>query len=146
MKMIAGAASFAFVNRSRTREAPTPTSISTNSDAEIEKKGTPASPASARASSVLPVPGEPVRSTPRGIRPPSFRYLSGLRRKSTISTSSAFASSTPATSPNVTSCSDGSTRRARERAKPSSPPPAAPAALRIISMISPMISSVGSRR
>ena len=58
MKMIAGAASFAFVNRSRTREAPTPTSISTNSDAEIEKNGTPASPASARASSVLPVPGD----------------------------------------------------------------------------------------
>ncbi|MEV5878809.1 hypothetical protein AB0L75_32240, partial [Streptomyces sp. NPDC052101] len=31
-------------NSSRTREAPTPTIISMNSDAEAEKKGTPASP------------------------------------------------------------------------------------------------------
>ena len=57
MKMIAGAASLACWNRSRTREAPTPTIISTNSDADIWKNGTPASPATARASSVLPVPG-----------------------------------------------------------------------------------------
>ena len=57
MKMIAGAASLACSNRSRTREAPTPTIISTNSEADIEKNGTPASPATARASSVLPVPG-----------------------------------------------------------------------------------------
>ena len=59
MKMIAGAASFACVNRSRTRDAPTPTIASTNSDAAIEKKGTSASPATARASSVFPVPGGP---------------------------------------------------------------------------------------
>ena len=39
MKMIAGAASLACLNRSRTREAPTPTIASTNSDAEIEKNG-----------------------------------------------------------------------------------------------------------
>ena len=39
MKMIAGAASFACVKRSRTREAPTPTIASTNSDAAIEKNG-----------------------------------------------------------------------------------------------------------
>jgi hypothetical protein len=57
MKMIAGATSFAWVNRSRTRLAPTPTTISMNSDALIEKNGTLASPATARASSVLPVPG-----------------------------------------------------------------------------------------
>ena len=56
-KMIAGAASLAWANRSRTREAPTPTIISTNSEADIWKNGTPASPATARASSVLPVPG-----------------------------------------------------------------------------------------
>ena len=78
MKMIAGAAALACANRSRTREAPTPTIISTNSDADIWKNGTPASPATARASSVLPVPGAPLSSTPRGIRPPSFRYLSGF--------------------------------------------------------------------
>ena len=102
MKMIAGAASFAWANRSRTREAPTPTIISTNSDADIWKNGTPASPATARASSVLPVPGWPLRRTPRGMRPPSFRYLSGFFRKSTISVSSDFASSMPATSLKVT--------------------------------------------
>ena len=70
MKMIAGAASLACLNRSRTRAAPTPTIASMNSDAEIEKNGTRASPATARASSVLPVPGGPESSTPRGIRPP----------------------------------------------------------------------------
>ncbi len=43
-----------FLKRSRTREAPTPTNISTNSDPEMEKNGTPASPAIALASSVLP--------------------------------------------------------------------------------------------
>ena len=40
MKMIAGEASLAVLNRSRTREAPMPTIASTNSDAEIEKNGT----------------------------------------------------------------------------------------------------------
>ena len=58
-KMMAGAFSLACWNRSRTREAPTPTNISTKSEPEIEKKGTPASPATARASRVLPVPGGP---------------------------------------------------------------------------------------
>jgi hypothetical protein len=55
----AGAFCLACSNRSRTREAPTPTNISTKSEPEIEKNGTPASPATARASSVLPVPGGP---------------------------------------------------------------------------------------
>ena len=57
MKMIAGAAFFAVSKRSRTREAPTPTMNSMNSDADRWKNGTCASPATARASSVLPVPG-----------------------------------------------------------------------------------------
>ena len=39
---------------------------------EMEKKGTLASPATARASKVLPVPGGPMSSTPLGMRPPSF--------------------------------------------------------------------------
>ena len=56
MKMIAGAASRACLNRSRTRAAPTPTIISMNSDAARLKKGTPAWPAIARASSVGPNP------------------------------------------------------------------------------------------
>ena len=41
------------------RLAPTPTNISTKSEPEIEKNGTPASPATARAKRVLPVPGGP---------------------------------------------------------------------------------------
>jgi hypothetical protein len=108
MKTIDGAFSFAPLNRSRTREAPTPTIASTNSDAANEKKGTLASPATARASSVFPVPGGPDSSTPCGIRPPSRRYRSGFRRKSTTSLSSSFASSMPATSANVTRSPDGS--------------------------------------
>ncbi len=102
MKTIAGASAFAFANRSRTREAPTPTIASTNSEAAIEKNGAFASPATARASSVLPVPGGPVSRTPCGMRPPRRRYFSGWRRKSTTSASSCSASSTPATSSNVT--------------------------------------------
>ena len=57
MKMIEGAASRACWNRSRTRAAPTPTIISMNSEAQRLKNGTPASPAIARASSVLPGAG-----------------------------------------------------------------------------------------
>src|SRR6059058_4023510 len=101
MKMMHGALSFACSKRSRTRAAPTPTNISTNSEPESVKNGTSASPATARARSVLPVPGGPTRSTPFGMRPPSRWYFFGFRRKSTISMSSAFASSTPATSANV---------------------------------------------
>src|SRR3982074_2060520 len=71
MKMMAGAFWCACRNRSRTREAPTPTNISTNSEPEIEKNGTIASPATALANSVLPVPGGPTSSTPFGMRPPS---------------------------------------------------------------------------
>ena len=144
MKMIAGAAALACWNRSRTREAPTPTIISTNSEADIWKNGTPASPATARASSVLPVPGAPLSSTPRGMRPPSLRYLSGFFRKSTISVSSSLASSIPATSENVTCCSSASTRRARERPNDISPPaPPPPAARRIRKMNSATSRIVG---
>ena len=101
MKMMHGAFFFPCSNRSRTREAPTPTNISTKSDPEIEKNGTLASPAIARARSVLPVPGGPIRSTPFGILPPSFWNFCGSFRNSMISWSSSFASSTPATSLNV---------------------------------------------
>ena len=65
-------------NRSRTREAPTPTIISTNSEADIWKNGTPASPATARASSVLPVPGRARQQHAAGNPgPEGLRYLSG---------------------------------------------------------------------
>jgi hypothetical protein len=89
-------------NRSRTRLAPTPTNISTKSEPLIEKNGTFASPATARASRVLPVPGGPISNTPLGMRPPSFWNFCGSFKNSMISCSSSFASSTPATSLNVT--------------------------------------------
>ena len=100
--MMAGAFSRACLNRSRTRAAPTPTIISTNSAALMEKKGTFASPATARASKVFPVPGAPMSNTPLGAAPPSRVYFAGSRRKSTISASSCSASSIPATSLKVT--------------------------------------------
>ena len=64
----------------------------------MEKNGTPASPATARASSVLPVPGGPYKSTPLGMRAPSAWNFFGFSRNSLISCSSSTASSTPATS------------------------------------------------
>ena len=91
------------------------------------KKGTLASPAIARASSVLPVPGEPTISTPFGILPPSFWNLPGSLRKSTISPTSCFASSTPATSAKVTLTWSSPRSRARLLPKDMAPrPPEAP--------------------
>ena len=101
MKMMHGAFFLPCSNRSRTRLAPTPTNISTKSEPEIEKNGTPASPAMARARSVLPVPGEPIISTPLGMRPPSLVNFFGSLRNAMISSTSSLASSTPATSLNV---------------------------------------------
>ena len=84
-------------NISRTRAAPTPTNISTKSEPLMLKKGTSASPATAFASKVLPVPGGPTIRTPLGMVPPIFLNLLGSLRKSTISETSSFASSQPAT-------------------------------------------------
>ena len=44
----------------------------------MDKKPTPASPATALASSVLPVPGGPTSSTPLGIRAPREIYFWGV--------------------------------------------------------------------
>src|SRR5437899_864112 len=85
-----------------TRAAPTPTNISTNSDPLMEKNGTPASPATALASRVFPVPGGPTNRIPLGILPPSRRNFSGVFRNSMTSRSSSLASSTPAASAKVT--------------------------------------------
>ena len=57
------------------RQAPTPTNISTKSEPEIEKNGTFASPATAFARSVFPVPGGPTKRTPLGILAPIAVYL-----------------------------------------------------------------------
>ena len=68
----------------------------------MDRKWTPASPATALAISVLPVPGGPTSSTPLGMRAPRAINFWGSRRNSTISWSSSFSSSAPATSLKVT--------------------------------------------
>ena len=75
IKIIAGDFSFACLNKSLTLEAPTPTNISTKSDPEREKKGTLASPATAFANNVFPVPGGPTNKAPFGILPPREVYF-----------------------------------------------------------------------
>merc|ERR1719242_737686 len=102
MKMMHGAFFFASANKLLILDAPTPTNISTNSEPEQEMNGTPASPATARARSVLPVPGGPSSMTPRGDCAPTLVNLSGLDRKSTTSSSSSLDASQPATSSKVT--------------------------------------------
>ena len=66
------------------------------------KNATPASPATALANKVLPVPGGPYNSTPFGILAPISLNFFGDFKNSTISSSSSFTSSAPATSSNVT--------------------------------------------
>ena len=58
-------------------DAPTPTNISTKSEPEMVKNGTLASPAMARASSVLPVPGGPTKQ--RAARDAPAELLEFLR-------------------------------------------------------------------
>ena len=73
-----GAFLVASLNKSLTREAPTPTYNSIKSEPDREKKGTFASPATALASRVLPVPGGPTRSAPLGSLAPILAYYPGL--------------------------------------------------------------------
>ena len=101
MNMIHGAFLFASWNKSLTLDAPTPTYISTKSDPLIKKNGTPASPATAFANRVLPVPGCPTNNTPFGILAPISVNFLGFFKNSTTSSSSSFSSSIPATSLNV---------------------------------------------
>src|SRR5215475_13061029 len=117
--MMHGAFFLACSNMSRTRLAPTPTNISTKSEPEIVKNGTFASPATARAINVLPVPGGPTSKTPRGMRPPRRWNFPGSRRNSTISCRSCLASSTPATSSKVTRPCASVRSLARDLPKPS---------------------------
>ena len=101
MKIIALPIFRAVLKRSRTRLAPTPTNISMKSEPVTERKGTPASPATARAISVLPVPGGPTRRIPLGIRAPISANRSGCLRKSMTSVTSCLTPSYPATSAKV---------------------------------------------
>ena len=122
MKMIDGARLRASPNRSRTREAPTPTNSSTKPEPVMEKNGTDASPATARASSVLPVPGGPAISTPRGRDRPGRGVLLGVRRKSTTSLMSRLTPSYPATSAKVVVGRSASTTFALDRPTPGAQP------------------------
>ncbi|CAB4719869.1 unannotated protein [freshwater metagenome] len=85
MKMMARPILRACWKRSRTRLAPTPTNISMKSEPVTDKKPTPASPATALANRVFPVPGGPTSSIPFGTLAPISLNRSGMRRKSTTS-------------------------------------------------------------
>ena len=104
MKMIAGSCLRAIANSRRMRAAPRPANISTNEAADCAKNCAPDSCATAFASSVLPVPGGPCSRMPFGTFAPSSWKGFGSRRNSTISCSSALASSTPAMSAKDTAC------------------------------------------
>ena len=79
MKMMQGAWPVAWEKRSRTRDAPTPTNISTNSEPLMLKKGTFASPATAFARRVLPVPGGPPEAPLWGSSRPASGICRGLQ-------------------------------------------------------------------
>ena len=149
MNTIHGDFSLAWRNRSRTRDAPTPTNISTKSEPDNEKKGTSASPATAFASNVLPVPGGPTNKAPLGILPPNSVYFSGFLRNATISSTSCLASDKPATSLNVTfrslSLSKSCAFALPTLNTPPGPPPAPPDILLIRKIHTTMIRMIGPK-
>ena len=149
IKIIAGDFSLACLNKSRTRDAPTPTNISTKSEPDKEKKGTCASPATAFANKVFPVPGGPTSSAPFGIFPPRLVYFSGFFRNSTISCISSFAPSKPATSLKVVLMSVFSSKSLAFdfpilKIWPP-PPPEPPDILRMMNNQTPMIMMIGNK-
>ena len=147
---IEGDLSLACLNKSLTLEAPTPTNISTKSEPDREKNGTFASPATAFANKVLPVPGCPTKSAPFGILPPSIVYFLGFFRKSTISCTSSFAPSSPATSLKVVFISFFSSNNLAFdfpilKICPPAPPPALPDILLIIKIQTAIIIMMGRK-
>ena len=144
MKIMHGAFFFPCSNMSLTLLAPTPTNISTKSEPDIVKKGTLASPATALASNVLPVPGGPTNKTPLGIFPPNFWNFLGFFRNSIISSNSSFASSIPATSSNVTLPCFSVSNFAFDFPKPIAPP-FPPCICFIKNIQTPIKSSIGSQ-
>ena len=151
IKIIHGAFSRACLNKSLTRLAPTPTNISTKSLPLRLKKGTCASPATAFASKVLPVPGGPINKAPFGILPPKAVYFLGFFKKSTISITSTLASSKPATSPKLMLTLDALSNKVafdlpilKMPPGPPAPPPGPPT-LRIIITKSNPIKIIGNK-
>ena len=121
MKSTHGARRAASSKSVRTRFAPRPTKTSTKSEPEHARNGMWAADAIALASSVLPVPGGPASSTPRGQRAPTRAYRSGSRRHVTTSMTWSLICGSPATSANVTagtsrsSEAEGSSRLSKPR-------------------------------
>jgi len=120
------------------------------SEPESEKKGTFASPATALANSVLPVPGGPTKRAPFGILPPIEVYFSGFFKNSTISTISSLAPSNPATSLKVTLMSFFSSKSFAldfpiEKICPPPPAPPPPVILLIMNNQNPMIMIIGKK-
>ena len=112
----------------------------------MKKKGTSASPATALANNVLPVPGGPTIRTPFGILPPTLVNFPGSERKSTSSLTSSLASSTPATSSKVTCDSSFVIRRALDFPNDIGLffPPIAPPAPFIVYIMTPISNSIGA--
>ena len=77
INMMHGAFSCASLNNSLTLLAASPTNISTKDEPDMEMNGTSASPATACARRVLPVPGGPTSKAPLGRLAPILAYLSG---------------------------------------------------------------------
>ena len=107
------------------------------------KNGTFASPATAFASNVLPVPGGPTRRTPFGILAPIFINRPGFFKNSTTSSNSSFSSVSPATSLNVTFLPFGLASLARLFPKSIILPPPPPF-WRIIITMKNMTTPIGS--
>mmetsp|Transcript_7607 Transcript_7607/g.21620 ORF Transcript_7607/g.21620 Transcript_7607/m.21620 type:complete len:346 (-) Transcript_7607:39-1076(-) len=98
MKMMEGACSRAITNSSRTMRLPSPMYFCTSSDPETRMKVQSVWCATARASSVFPVPGGPYKITPLGWAMPSASNSSGCLMGSSItSLISLICSSRPPT-------------------------------------------------
>ena len=98
IKLMQGDYFLASLKSCRTRLAPTPTNISSKSEPEQKMKLQPASPAMARASRVLPVPGSPNNITPLNSFDPFSLYISGFLMTLMIFSTSSLISSIPLTS------------------------------------------------
>mmetsp|Transcript_42827 Transcript_42827/g.102084 ORF Transcript_42827/g.102084 Transcript_42827/m.102084 type:complete len:207 (-) Transcript_42827:345-965(-) len=126
MKMMVGACSRAMTKSSRTILLPSPMYFCTSSPPETRMKQQLVWCATARASSVLPVPGGPTSSAPLGIFAPSSEYREVFFKKSTTSTSSCLAPSQPATSANLHLVSPSLMMRALDLPSSKGLPPAPP--------------------
>mmetsp|Transcript_17107 Transcript_17107/g.40805 ORF Transcript_17107/g.40805 Transcript_17107/m.40805 type:complete len:219 (+) Transcript_17107:841-1497(+) len=96
MKIMEGCRAVATANNARTSFSPTPCHLEVRDDAEMEKKVHDASVATAFASIVLPVPGGPNNSRPRGGARMPVKISGRVAGRMTISSSCAFAVSSPA--------------------------------------------------